>query len=181
MRQWYCYTCLAIGGYFGRVTKLLGNQFLREYMRGLYSHSREYRKIFLRDNFPHVSQIPEGIHSVQIYSRACIRSHANTGKYSWRIIHVLVSCQAVIRAGAVYPCPTCLLTGRPGCRRQRMEMNGGSSASYLARTPCAPCFVLCLTGGETEGLLDYHVRWNLRPVIFGVGCLGPLLRAENVP
>ena len=50
------------------------------------------------------------------------------------------------------------MTGRPGC--QTMEMNGGSSASYL----------------ETEGLLDYQrragiisiVRWNLRPVIFGV-------------
>ena len=39
-----------------------------------------------------------------------------------------------------------------------------------------PCFVLCLIGVETEGLLDYQgragivsiVRWNLRPVIFGV-------------
>ena len=39
-----------------------------------------------------------------------------------------------------------------------------------------PCFVLCLIGVETEGLLDYQgqagiisiVRWNLHPVIFGV-------------
>ena len=39
-----------------------------------------------------------------------------------------------------------------------------------------PCFVHCLLGVETEGLLDYQgragiisiVRWNLRPVIFGV-------------
>ena len=39
-----------------------------------------------------------------------------------------------------------------------------------------PCFALCLIGMETEGLLDYQgragimsiVRWNLRPVIFGV-------------
>ena len=39
-----------------------------------------------------------------------------------------------------------------------------------------PCFVLCLIGVETEGLLDYQgragiisiVRWNLRPVILGV-------------
>ena len=38
------------------------------------------------------------------------------------------------------------------------------------------CFALCLIGVETEGLLDYQgragiisiVRWNLRPVIFGV-------------
>ena len=47
------------------------------------------------------------------------------------------------------------------------------STRYLARTPC---FVLCLIGVETEGLLDYQrragimsiVRWNLRPFIFGV-------------
>ena len=40
----------------------------------------------------------------------------------------------------------------------------------------SPCFVLCLIGVETEGLLDYQgragivsiVRWNLCPVIFGV-------------
>ena len=40
----------------------------------------------------------------------------------------------------------------------------------------SPCFVLRLIGVETEGLLDYQgmagiisiVRWNLRPVIFGV-------------
>ena len=35
---------------------------MREYMRGLYSHSREYRKICLSDQFPHSSQILEGIH-----------------------------------------------------------------------------------------------------------------------
>ena len=55
-------------------------------------------------------------------------------------------------------------------------MIGGSSMSYLARTPCVPLFLLWLIGGETERLLDYQgrtgissiVRWNLRPVIFGV-------------
>ena len=31
-------------------------------MRGLYSHSREYRKILWRDHFPHISQILEGLH-----------------------------------------------------------------------------------------------------------------------
>ena len=65
------------------------------------------------------------------------------------------------------------MTGRPGHRT--MEMNGGSSVSYL--TPCVPLFVLCLLIGlETEGLLHYQgragiisiVRWSLRPVIFGV-------------
>ena len=53
-----------------------------------------------------------------------------------------------------------------------MDMNGGSSVSYLACTPCA----LGSIGVETEGFLDYQgsagmisiVRWNLRPVMFGV-------------
>ena len=66
------------------------------------------------------------------------------------------------------------MTGRPGYRT--MEMNGGSSAPYLARAPCVPLFVHCLLRVEAEGLLDYQgragiisvVRWNLRPVIFGV-------------
>ena len=29
---------------------------------GLYSHSREYRRIFLRSNFPHISHIWGGVH-----------------------------------------------------------------------------------------------------------------------
>ena len=66
------------------------------------------------------------------------------------------------------------MTGRPGY--WTMEMNGGSSAPYLACTPCVPLFVHCLIRVEAEGLLDYQgragiisiVRWNLRPVIFGV-------------
>ena len=37
-----------------------------------------------------------------------------------------------------------------------MEMNGESSAPYLARTPCVPLFVHCLKRVETEGLLDYQ-------------------------
>ena len=49
--------------------------------------------------------------------------------------------------------------------------------SYLARTPCVPSLCTLFTkGGKREGLLDYQgragiisiVRWNLRPVIFGV-------------
>ena len=66
------------------------------------------------------------------------------------------------------------MTGRPGY--WTMEMNRGSSAQYLACTPCVPLFVHCLIRVEAEGLLDYQgragiisvVRWNLRPVIFGV-------------
>ena len=60
------------------------------------------------------------------------------------------------------------MTGRPGYRTT--EMIGGSSASYLARTPGVPLFcTLFKRGVETEGLLDYLwragiisiVRWNL--------------------
>ena len=52
-------------------------------------------KLYLRDHFPHISQILEGIHFGANTCRACIRTRANTGKYSWRIIYVLVSCQGV--------------------------------------------------------------------------------------
>ena len=76
--------------------KIWGKKFFREYMRGLYSHSREYRKIFLRSHFLHITQILEGNYSGAYTCRACIRTRANTGKYSWGIIYVLVSCQGVI-------------------------------------------------------------------------------------
>ena len=92
--------------------------------------------------------------------------------------HLRVKVQHDTRTNSSYtplncPCPI-WLTGRPG--RRTMEMIGGSSVSYLARTPCVPLFSLCLIGVETEGLLDHQgrvgiisiVRWNLRPVIFGV-------------
>ena len=67
------------------------------------------------------------------------------------------------------------MTGRPGHRT--VEMNGGSSAPYLACTLCVPLFCTLFNRGETEGLLDYQgrtgiisiVQWNRRPVIFGVG------------
>ena len=54
-------------------------------------------------------------------------------------------------------------------------MIGGSSAPYLACTPCVPLFCTLFNRGGTEALLDYQgrgiisiVRWNLRPVISGV-------------
>ena len=65
-------------------------------MRGLYSHSHEYRKIFLRSHFLHISQILEGNFFGAYTCRTCIRTRANTGKYFWGIIYVLVSCQGVI-------------------------------------------------------------------------------------
>ena len=66
------------------------------------------------------------------------------------------------------------MTGRPGDRT--MEMNGRSTASYLVQTPRVPVFVFILIGLEANGLLAFQgrrgiisvVRWNLRPVIFGV-------------
>ena len=66
------------------------------------------------------------------------------------------------------------MTGRPGC--WTMEMFGGSAASYLARTPRIPLFVLIFIGLETKNVLGYQgragstsiVQWTLRPVIFGV-------------
>ena len=63
-------------------------------MQGLYySHSREYRKIFLRDHFPHISQILDGLHIGANTCHTCIRTRTNTGDNSWRIIYVLVLCQ----------------------------------------------------------------------------------------
>ena len=54
------------------------------------------------------------------------------------------------------------------------EVSRRTSLALLA----SPCSVLCLTlsGMETEGFFDYQgragiisiLRWNLRPVIFGV-------------
>ena len=71
------------------------------------------------------------------------------------------------------------MTGQP--EHWTMEMNGGSSAPYLACTPCVPLFVHCLIRVEAEGLLDYQgragiistVRWNLRPVTFGLDSQDP--------
>ena len=50
-------------------------------MRDLHSHSREYRKIHLRDHFPHISQILEGIDFGANTCRACIHTRANTGRF----------------------------------------------------------------------------------------------------
>ena len=56
-------------------------------------------------------------------------------------------------------------------------MIGGSSAPYLARTPCVHLFCTLLNRGGNRrafrlpgegGDLISIVRWNLRPVIFGV-------------
>ena len=44
-------------------------------MRGLYLHSREYRKVFLRDHFPHISQILRG-NSLRCEYMSRLYSHA---------------------------------------------------------------------------------------------------------
>ena len=57
-----------------------------------------------------------------------------------------------------------------------MEMFGGSTASYLARTHRIPLIVLIFIGLEAKNVLDYQgragststVQWTPRPVIFGV-------------
>ena len=73
------------------------------------------------------------------------------------------------------------MTGRLGHRR--MEMIGESSASYLARTPCIPLFCTLFNRGGNRrafrlpgraGIISI-VRWNLRPVIFGVDNYGIIL------
>ena len=48
-----------------------------------------------------------------------------------------------------------------------MEMNGGSSAPYLACSPCVPLFVLCLIGVETEGLLDDQGQAEIISPLYG--------------
>ena len=48
------------------------------------------------------------------------------------------------------------MTGRPGCRT--MEMFGGSTGSYLARTPRIPLFMLIFIGLETKNVLDSQGR-----------------------
>ena len=54
--------------------------------------------------------------------------------------------------------------------------NGRSTVSYLVRTPHAPFRMIVLIGLEAKGHIAFQarrgiasvVRWNLRPVIFGV-------------
>ena len=64
-----------------------------------------------------------------------------------------------------------------------VEMNGGSSAPYLARTPGVPLFSILfqLLGVETEGLLDYqgrgvdHFHCTVQPSPGHIRCRGFLL------
>ena len=68
------------------------------------------------------------------------------------------------------PCPIWLDDRGTGQWKWMEEVPRCTSLAPLA----FPCFLHCLIGVETEGLLGYQgdhfpiVRWNLRPVIFGV-------------
>ena len=73
------------------------------------------------------------------------------------------------------------MTGRPGYRT--MEMNGGSSAPYLARTPCVPLFsTLFKKGGNRRafrlpGAGGDHFHCTVEPSPGRIRCLsGPVLR-----
>ena len=76
------------------------------------------------------------------------------------------------------------MTGRPGHRT--MERNGRSTVSYLMCTPRVPFFMLILIGPEAKNLLTFQgrrgiasiVRWNPRPVIFGVEILDRIITGK---
>ena len=73
----------------------------------------------------------------------------------------------------MFPCPIWLDDRGTGQWKWMEEVPRRTSLVPLA----FPCFVHCLVRVEAEGLLDYQgragiisiVRWNLRPVIVGVG------------
>ena len=78
-------------------------KFLRELMfarihAGPVFASREYRKIFLRDHFPHISQVLERIHFGREYMLRLYSHLREYRKYFWGIIfRILVSCQGVFQ------------------------------------------------------------------------------------
>ena len=57
-------------------------------------------------------------------------------------------CMAPFQEGTVEPKSMPNMTGRPGYRTT--EMNGGSSAPYLARTPCIPLFCTSFNRGGSR-------------------------------
>ena len=73
--------------------------FSRIHAGPVFALAQIQENIFLRSHFLHISQILEGNYFGAYTCRACIRTRANTGKYSWRIIYVLVSCQGVSACG----------------------------------------------------------------------------------
>ena len=75
--------------------KILGELiFARIHAGPVFALARIQENI-LRNHFPHICRLLGGIHLGANTCRACIRTPANTGKYFWRIIYVLVSCQGL--------------------------------------------------------------------------------------
>ena len=66
------------------------------------------------------------------------------------------------------------MTGRPGYRT--MEMNGGSSAPYLARTPCVPLFCTLFNKGGNRrvfrlpGAGGDHFHCTVEPAASHIRC-----------
>ena len=75
------------------------------------------------------------------------------------------------------------VTGWPGDRT--MEMNGGSTASYLARTPCIPVFSLFKSSSGSEGAFRLpgatwdHFRCAVELLLGHARAQKRLLAAEN--
>ena len=77
------------------------------------------------------------------------------------------------------------MTGRPGYRT--MEMNGGSSAPYLARTLCVPLFcTLFHRGGNRRafrlpGAGGDHFHCTVEPSSGHIRCRGEERNSRNQP
>ena len=121
--------------------------FRRAQIRWVIWRSSKYRKLFFRNHFPHISQIVERIHFGAYTWFSCIRTLANTGKYSWRIIYVLVSCQGVFSS---WP------RGSAGVQRYGCILR--TAANHLGEIPQKlgapdPLFWRVFLGGNTLGLV----------------------------
>ena len=55
------------------------------------------------------------------------------------------------------------MTGRPGDRT--MEMNGGSTVSYLARTLCVAVSLVYFNRSGSKGLLDFQGRHGIISIV----------------
>ena len=60
--------------------KILGELIFARILVGPVFALARRQEIFLRDHFPHISHILEGLHFGANTCRACIRTRANTGK-----------------------------------------------------------------------------------------------------
>ena len=80
-------------------------------MRGLYSHSLEYRKILMRTYAPNIWLYSWGIHSVRMYAVPVFEPARIQKNGFWRIIRVLVLCQWVLFV-VIWSWPTTKISGQ---------------------------------------------------------------------